>query len=99
MCSSIIHVYIYSAEHRMALEGVMNEKCELEERWRKDGEEWRERVENLEEKEREKIVELNRMEGRLAHEAEERSGRNLIWREGGKGWLSGLVEYLYGNAL
>ena len=54
----------------------MGEKREAEERWRREGEEWRERVEMLEERETEKEGELITVQEQLTHETQEKAGKD-----------------------
>ena len=52
----------------------MSEKREMEERWRREGEEWRERVGRVEEREREREEEVKGTQEKLAHMEQENSG-------------------------
>ena len=54
----------------MAVEQARSERCEVGERWRRECEEWRERVGRMEEK----MGELKRAEEKAAHVMQENSG-------------------------
>lgn len=57
----------------------MGDKSEVEERWRRECEEWRERAGRAEERERERIEELRITEEKLACVTQEKTGRCALY--------------------
>ena len=57
----------------------MGDRSEVEERWRRECEEWRERVGRAEERERERIEELRIAEEKLACVTQEKTGRCSLY--------------------
>ena len=55
------------------MEQVTRARCEVEEKWRREGDEWRERVGRVEEREREKVEEMKLAQEEIAKSAQENS--------------------------